>query len=92
MENDNQSKVLFGETLAIQAALSAVLYELHLLDPIIAGAIARGFDNAAIQIENLALQAEKSVPLEHFVKALGIIERLRTASLGHQRTRNNEPS
>ena len=80
---------LHAETLALQAILTNVFYELKSLDPVFADAIARGFDNAASQIENLPIQAGKTVPAEHLVKALGIIEDLRTASLGrHDKPRH----
>ena len=73
---------IHAETLAIQAVLTNVLNELKLLDPILADAVARGFDNAASQVENFAIQAGKTAPPEHLVKALGMIGDLRTASLG----------
>jgi len=76
---------IHAETLAIQAVLTNVLYELKRLDPILADAIARGFDNATSQIENFAIQ-DKAAPSEPLVKALAIIESLRSASLG----RHNE--
>jgi hypothetical protein len=66
-------RTIHAETLAIQAVLTNVLYELKLLDPILANAIARGFDNAASQVEIFAMQ-DKAVPSEPLVKALGIIE------------------
>jgi hypothetical protein len=76
-----KSMALYAETLAIQAVLTNVLNELKLLDPILADAVARGFD-AASQVENFAIQAGKTAPPEHLVKALGMIGDLRTASLG----------
>jgi hypothetical protein len=78
---------IHAETLAIQAVLTNVLYELKLLDPILADAVARGFDNAAIQIKNFAIQSGETASPEHLIKALGIIEDLRTASLGRHEER-----
>jgi hypothetical protein len=84
---EHELMVIRAETLAIQAVLTNVLFELKLLDPTLADAIARGFDNAANQIEDSAIQAAKAVLSETLVKALGVIEDLRTASLG----RHNKP-
>jgi len=75
-----------AETLALQAVLTNVLFELKLLDPVLAEAIARGFDNAANQIETGATQAGKAASSEPLVKALSIIEDLRIASLGRHDT------
>jgi hypothetical protein len=83
--DDKEIYYLFAETLALEHILSNVLYELKLLDPRYAEAISRGFDNAARHIEDLAVQAGKASPPEHLVKALEIIENLRTASLGRRR-------
>jgi hypothetical protein len=74
---------LCAETLAIQAVLTNVLFQLKRLDPVLADAIARSFDNAADQIE----RAGKLGLSEPVVKALVIIEELRGASLGRDRPR-----
>jgi hypothetical protein len=63
--------------------LAQVLYELKSLDPRFADAIARGFDNAASLVENIAIKVGEASPPEHLVKALRIVEELRTVSLGH---------
>ena len=79
--------VISAKTLAIQAVLTNVLFELKLLDPTLADAIARGFDNAANQIEDRAIQAAEAVSSKTLVKALSITEGLRTASIGGARSR-----
>jgi hypothetical protein len=71
-----------AETLALQAVLTNVLFELKILDPVLADAVARGFDKAANQIENCAIETGKTASSEPLVKALSIIEDLRTAILG----------
>jgi len=73
---------LRAETFAIQAILTNVLFELKKLDPVLAEAIARGFDNAANQIENSSIGTGQRASLEPLVKALGLIEDLRAATLG----------
>jgi hypothetical protein len=82
MDYDFEIRSLAAETLAIQAALSNVLYELKSLDARFADAIARGFDKAASQVEDRAIEAGKTVPPEHLTKAVRIIEELRAASVG----------
>jgi hypothetical protein len=74
---------LAAETLAIQQVLTNVLFELKSLNPSVAAAISRGFDMAASQVEDMAIQAGKSVRPEHLVKALRVVEELRTATLGY---------
>jgi hypothetical protein len=81
---EQELMVIRAETLAIQAVLTSVLFELKLLDPTLADAIARGFDNAASQIEDRAIQAAAAVSSETLVKALSITEDLRTALLARQ--------
>jgi hypothetical protein len=75
---EQELMVIRAETLAIQAVLASVFFELKLLDPTLADAIARGFDNAANHIEDRAIQAAKAVSSETLVKALSITEDLRT--------------
>ena len=79
---EHELMVIRAETLAIQVVLTNVLFELKLLDPTLADAIARGFDNAANHIEDGAIQAAKAVSSETLVKALSITEDLRSASIG----------
>jgi hypothetical protein len=62
-----------------------VLFELKKLDPVLADAIARGFDSAANQIEDSAIQLGKAASSRPLVKALGIIQDLRTAAIGQRR-------
>jgi hypothetical protein len=76
-----ESTTLRAQTLALQAVLTNVLFELKILDPVLADAIARGFDNAANQIEDAATRTGTAASSEPLVKALSIIEDLRTASL-----------
>ena len=81
--DDKEIYSLFAETVALQQILTNVFYELKLLDPRYADAIARGFDNATRQAEDLAIKAGKASQPEHLVKAIDIIENLRAASLGN---------
>ncbi len=80
MDHDREITLLAAETLALQQVLAAVLRELS--NAGLAAVIGRGFDHAASQVEHLAIQAGEAVPPEHLVKALRIVEDLRTATLG----------
>jgi len=79
--------ILRIETLAIQAVLTNGLFELKKLDPVLADAIARGLDNAANQSRTLRSRLVKQ--LRRSVKALGIIEDLRTAALDRRPITSN---
>jgi hypothetical protein len=61
---------LYGEILATHAVITNVLGHLALVDPRMAGAIRRGFDDAARLVENFAIQQGKSASPHHTVKAL----------------------
>jgi hypothetical protein len=74
---EQQLTALRAETLAIQAVLTNVLFQMKRLHPVLADAIARSFDKAADQIK----RAGRPASSEPVVKALVIIEELRTASL-----------
>jgi hypothetical protein len=75
---EQELKALRAETIALQAVLTNLPFEF-------ADMVSRSFDQAANQIENSALQlAEDAAASEPLVKALSIIEDLRTASLNRQ--------
>jgi hypothetical protein len=82
---EQELAALHAETIAIQAVLTNVLFELKRLDPVLANAITRGFNNAASQIEDSATQAGTVLSSESLVKAVSIVEDLRIASLGARR-------
>ena len=89
MDYDEEIRHLHAETVAMQWVITQVLSELQRSDPSLRDAIARGFDNAASFAENVAIQAGKNASPEHLVKAVDIIETLRTATLGkHDKPRH----
>jgi hypothetical protein len=80
---------LAGETLALQVILTNVLYRLRIIDPRLADAIVAALDDAANQVEDLAIHFGKTASSEHTVKAIRIVEELRTAVLGdHDKPRS----
>jgi hypothetical protein len=89
MDYEREIQRLSAETIAMQWTITSVLEELQKLDPAFRAAIARGFDNAASGAEHMAIQAGKDASPEHLVKAIEIIETLRTAVLGkHDKPRH----
>jgi len=74
---------LAAETLALQTVLVHVLGRLAVLDAGLADAIKFGFDDAASDAESTAIKFGKSASPDHMVKALHIVEELRTATLGN---------
>ena len=73
---------LFAETLAIQAVLVHVLRRLAKSDPNLWKAIAAGFDDAASEVETIAIQYGAEAKSEHTLEALRLIEVCRKGSLG----------
>jgi hypothetical protein len=81
---EQELKALRAETIAVQAVLTNVLFELRLLDPVLADMVSRSFDQAARQIENSIVQAANGPSWQPLVKALSIIQDLRNASLNRE--------
>lgn len=89
MNAETEILSLHAETLALSWIVAQVFGHLARSDPKLAEAISRGFSDAASGVENLAISAGKAVPSEHLVKAMGIIEELRTAALSdHDKPRH----
>jgi hypothetical protein len=76
--------VLSGETLAIQAVISHVFGHMAVVDPRIADAIRTAFDDAASFVEDTAIKLSKKAAPGHAVKAILVVEQLRTATLADQ--------
>ena len=73
---------LSAETLALQAMLVHVLRRLAKSDPNLWKAIAAGFDDAASEVENIAIQHGAETKSVRTLDALRILEICRKASLG----------
>jgi hypothetical protein len=73
---------LSAEAIAIQAMLVHVLRRLAKSDPNLWKAISAGFDDAASEVENMAIQHGAEAKSEHTLEALRIVEICRKASLG----------
>jgi hypothetical protein len=89
MNIENEVSLLQAETLAIQTLLAHLLENLGAIgDPLITAAIKDSFDKSASELEIAAGLREKTPePAHNFVKALGIVENLRTATFGDQKPR-----
>jgi hypothetical protein len=75
---------LSGETLAIQAVISHVFGRVAVVDPRIADAIRTGFDDAASFLDETAIKFTEKAARGHAVKAILVVEQLRTATLADQ--------
>jgi hypothetical protein len=74
---------LAAETLAIQTIIAHVFDELIRDNPALRKSVRKGFDHAAGDLEQMGVQRSKGPMPPHIVKALSIIEDLRTATLGN---------
>jgi hypothetical protein len=83
MDYDHEINSLAGETLAIQVVLASVLREISKIDRRLFDAIKLGFDDGASKIEDTAIRLGKAASPDHLVKAIRIVEELRTATLGN---------
>jgi hypothetical protein len=83
MDHDLEIIALSAETLAIQTLLAHVLERIAKVDPQLDSAVRSGFDDAANDAENMAIKFGKAANAGHTVKALAIIEALRTATFGN---------
>ena len=82
---DKELEVVAAETLALQSLLAHILDQLRRSSPKLDRAIREGFDHAASECEALSIQFAKTDDGKKFVKALGIIEYVRTATFGDQK-------
>jgi hypothetical protein len=73
---------LHAETLAFNYMFTCVLRRMAEIDADLAKAIAKGFDDAANSVENLTIRLGKLASPKHTVKAIRIVEEIRTATLG----------
>lgn len=84
MDYESEILSLGAESLALQCILANVLSQIGRENSAVAGAIRRGFDDASSEITDLAIRLGKTARPEHVVKAIRVIEELRTASVGDQ--------
>lgn len=93
MENDQISfaiRDLTAQSLAVQTVLAHVFDRLWMSSPVAAIAIKAGFDDAARDLEDVAIQLGKSTRSKYAVEALRIVEDMRIATLGdHDKPKDN---
>jgi hypothetical protein len=77
---DEQLKALGAAMFALKQLLPCLLSRVGQLDPMLASAIERGFDDATQQIEHLAAASRNTETEEHCANALASIRRLRAAA------------
>ena len=79
---EHEINSLHGETLALSTIIGFVLFRMVQDHPEFMLAVSTGFEDAASHVENMAIKFGKTVPPEHLVKSLGMVEQLRAMSLG----------
>jgi len=79
MDHEKEINSLSAETIAIQAVIVHVLRHLAKSGPDLWKAIAAGFDDAASEVENIALQHGAEAKSERTLEALRIVEVTRKA-------------
>jgi hypothetical protein len=88
MDHDKEIRALSAETLATQLVLQQVLFRVGKVDPRIAAAIGQAFEDASALAENLAMEFGADGDPGHTVKALKVIEELRTAVAGEAKPKH----
>jgi hypothetical protein len=81
MDYDREINALAAETLALQAVLTGV--HLSRADPVLLSRIKLGFDDAANQVECMAIKVDAADAPHHMARALQIVEFYRTLTLGN---------
>jgi hypothetical protein len=92
MDQDKEIDPISAESLAIQAVIVHVLKRLAKSDPDLWKAIAAGFEDAASEVEDIAIQSGAEAKSERALDALRIVEIYRKASLGAGLLAENENS
>jgi hypothetical protein len=83
LDLENEIHSLAAETLALSIIVGNVLGTLA-KNPVLRPAIIDGFNRAADVADSVAVQFGKSASPEHTIKALRIIEEMRTVALGDE--------
>lgn len=83
MDYEREINALSAETLALQAVLTGVLNHLSRADPVLLSVIKSGFDDAASQVECMALKVDAADAPDHMARALQIVEFYRSLTLGN---------
>jgi hypothetical protein len=80
MNYKQEINTLLAETVAMQAVLAKVLSQLRAADPHLASLIAAGLNDAANQVEDIAIKFGAASSPEHTVRAIRVVEELRCPS------------
>jgi hypothetical protein len=83
MDVEKEIYSLSADTLAYSTILAQVFWQISQTSPEMHTAISRGFDDAANVVEHLAISYGTRASPEQTVKALRVVEELRTATLGN---------
>lgn len=83
MKVESSINALSAETLALQTLFAELCHGLIGRDPVFRSVISDVFDHAANHLENIAISVGNKASPEHTVKAIQIVEELRTVVLGN---------
>ena len=87
MDHDHEIRSLAAETLAVQTIVGQALFRITQGDPRLKNAITEALGDAANVVEQVAIQFGLEAHSDHTVKALQVVEEIRTVILG----RSNQP-
>jgi hypothetical protein len=88
---ETELRTLAADMLAVRMVLAHVLSRIYQLDPILAGAIQGGFEDAADKIRKTATKSRTRVTSHQVVEALAAVESLR-AVLSDRSDNRGHPS
>jgi hypothetical protein len=84
MNYETEIRALAAETIALQWLFIALARRLSATHPDLHVAVSDALDDAANLIEMTAIKLGESAHPDHTIKALGIVEQIRAATLGDQ--------
>jgi hypothetical protein len=87
MRVGSDDQILAAEMLAVKTVMAHVLGRINQLDPILAQAIQRGFEDAADSIRKTAARSRKRAAADQAAKAIAVVEAVRAATKKYDRIR-----
>jgi hypothetical protein len=82
-----RERTLAAEILAVKTVMAHVLGRINQLDPVLAEAIQGGFEDAEKKIRKTMVKSRQSVTPGQGIKALAVIEALRTITFSRTENR-----
>jgi hypothetical protein len=86
--SDRNAEAIAAVVFAVKVVIAQVLGRIRQLDPILAGAIDGGFEDAASAMRALGTSARKGTGANRIIRAIATIESLQAAALERSEVRN----